>query len=151
MKSARRRAREFALQGLYQWLLSRGHAGEIDAHLRTTPGYDKADHAHQDAVLHGSIREADALSKQLQPYLDRPAAQLSPIEHAALIIGAYELIHLQDVPYRVVINEAVEVVKTFGGVDGHRFVNGVLDKFAAEVRPDEVAANRRNAGRDKSA
>ena len=96
-------------------------------------------------------READALSKQLQPYLDRPAAQLSPIEHAALIIGAYELIHLQDVPYRVVINEAVEVVKTFGGVDGHRFVNGVLDKFAAEVRPDEVAANRRNAGRDKSA
>lgn len=144
-------AREFALQGLYQWLLSRGHAGEIDAHLRTTPGYDKADHAHLDAVLHGSIREADALSKQLQPYLDRPAAQLSPIEHAALIIGAYELIHLQDVPYRVVINEAVEVVKTFGGVDGHRFVNGVLDKFAAEVRPDEVAANRRNAGRDKSA
>ncbi|MFJ2992667.1 transcription antitermination factor NusB [Pandoraea sp. NPDC087047] len=150
MKSARRRAREFALQGMYQWLISRGHAREIDAHLRSTPGYDKADHALLEAVLYGSINEADALSQQLQPYLDRPAAQLSPIEHAALITGAYELIHLQDVPYRVVINEAVEVVKTFGGPDGHRFVNGVLDKFAAEVRPVEVAANR-HGGRGKSA
>jgi N utilization substance protein B len=150
MKSARRRAREFALQGLYQWLLSRDHAGEIDAHLRTTPGYDKADRAHLDALLHGSIREADALSKQLQPYLDRPAAELSPVEHGVLIIGAYELIHHQDIPYRVVINEAVELAKTFGGVEGFRYVNGVLDKFSAEVRPDEVAANR-NGGRGKSA
>ncbi|GAB3627762.1 N utilization substance protein B [Pandoraea terrae] len=145
MKSARRRAREFALQGLYQWLLSRSSAGEIDAHLRTTPGYDKADRTHLDALLHGSIQEADGLSQDLQPFLDRPAAELSPVEHAVLVIGAYELRHHLDIPYRVVINEAVELAKTFGGVEGYRYVNGVLDKFAAQARPDEVA--KRNAGR----
>lgn len=148
-KSARRRAREFALQGFYQWLLSPDHVANIRAHLSTTPGYDKADQEHLDDLLRGCIRESDALTQRLQPFLDRPATELSPVERAALVVGAYELQHHLDIPYRVVINEAVELTKTFGGMDGFRYVNGVLDKFAAEARPEEVAANR--GGRGKSA
>ncbi|MBU6492383.1 MAG: transcription antitermination factor NusB [Burkholderiales bacterium] len=141
-KSARRRARELALQGMYQWLLSRSDAGEIDAHLRASPGFEKADKTHLDALLHGAIREASDLSTQLQPYLDRPVAELSPVEHAVLLIGAVELRHHLDIPYKVVINEAVELAKTFGGADGYRYVNGVLDKFAAQARAPEVEAAR---------
>lgn len=145
MKSARRRAREFALQGLYQWLISRSDAGEIDAHLRASPGFDKADKPYLDTLLHGVIGEADTLSAELQPCLDRPIDQLSPVERAVLMIGAYEMRHQIDIPYRVVINEGVELTKTFGGVEGYRYVNGVLDKFAAQARAVEVEANR--AGR----
>ncbi|MDQ5898768.1 MAG: transcription antitermination protein NusB, partial [Pseudomonadota bacterium] len=85
----------------------------------------------------------------IAPHLDRGVAQLSPVEHAVLLIGTYELRHCVEVPYRVAINEAVELAKAFGGTDGHKYVNGVLDKAAASLRPDEVAAQRaaRNASR----
>ncbi len=140
-KSARRRAREFALQGLYEWLLSRDagdeNAGAIDAHIRETPGFDKADAEHYNALLHGSIREVAALRAAVTPHLDRPVVELSPVEHAVLLIGAYELVHHVEIPYRVVINEAVEVAKSFGGTDGFKYVNGVLDKVAAQVRAGE--------------
>ena len=140
-KSARRRSREFALQGLYEWLLSRDagdqNAGAIDAHIRETPGFDKADVEHYSALLHGSIREVAALRAAVTPHLDRPVVELSPVEHAVLLIGAYELVHHVEIPYRVVINEAVEVAKSFGGTDGFKYVNGVLDKVAAQVRAGE--------------
>ncbi|PSB92143.1 transcription antitermination factor NusB [Candidatus Pandoraea novymonadis] len=142
MKSARRRSREFAMQGLYQWLISHGDANDINAYLCTTPGYDKADRVHLNTLLEGSIKQSDNLSKQLQSYLDRPYTELSPVEHAVLLVGAYELVYQPNIPYRVVINEAVELAKTFGGIDGFRYVNGVLDKFAANARPEEVGAKR---------
>ncbi len=145
-KSARRRAREFALQGLYEWLLSGDasseNAGAIDAHIRETPGFDKADAEHYGALLHGSIREVVALRAAVTPHLDRPVAELSPVEHAVLLIGAYELAHHVEIPYRVVINEAVEVAKSFGGTDGFKYVNGVLDKVAALARPGESAQRK---------
>jgi N utilization substance protein B len=141
-KSPRRRAREFALQGLYEWLVGGGDAGVIDAHIREQDGFEKSDHAHFDALLHGCIDASAALDAVLGRHADRRTAQLSPVEHAALLIGAYELMHCVDVPYRVAINEAVELAKTFGGTDGHKYVNGVLDKIAAELRPAEVAARR---------
>ncbi len=145
-RSARRRARELALQGLYQWLLSRDvgaeNAGAIDAHLRDTPGFDRADREHYGDLLHGAIREAATLREAFAPHLDRPVAELSPVEHAVLLIGAYELAHRVEIPYRVVINEAVEVAKSFGGTDGFKYVNGVLDKVAARLRPAEAASAR---------
>ena len=141
-KSTRRRSRELALQGLYEWLLRGADAAEIDAHVREHEGFDKCDRAHLDALLHGSITEASALDAVLARHVDRKTSLLSPVEHAVLMIGAYELTHCMDIPYRVVINEAVELAKSFGGTDGHKYVNGVLDKAANDLRPDEVAARR---------
>jgi transcription antitermination protein NusB len=143
MKSARRRSRELATQGLYQWLLSGSPAGEIDAQLRGAQGFDKADHEHLDAILHGVIRDSEALSADLTPCLDRPIDQLSPVERAVLLVAAYELKNHVDIPYRVVINEAVELAKTFGGADGYKYVNGVLDKLSAKLRVDETQAASR--------
>jgi transcription antitermination protein NusB len=144
MKSARRRSRELATQGLYQWLLSGAPGGEIDAQLRNAQGFDKADHEHLDALLHGVIRDADSLSADLTPCLDRPIDQLSPVERAVLLVAAYELKHHVDIPYRVVINEAVELAKTFGGADGYKYVNGVLDKLSARLRATETQAARKS-------
>jgi len=138
-KSARRRSRELAMQGLYQWLLSHEDAGAIEAHLAaTSPNFDKADLGHFGELLHGSIRDIDALHAQIEPHLDRTVAELSPVEHATLLVGAFELTRHLEIPYRVVINEAVELAKTFGGTDGYKFINGVLDKVAARARPTEI-------------
>jgi N utilization substance protein B len=146
-KSARRRARELALQGLYEWLLSKDsgnqNAGAIDAHVRETAGFDRADAAHFDALLHGVMKDPDRLRSMISPHLDRPVSELSPIEHAVLLIGTFELMNHLEIPYRVVINEAVELAKSFGGTDGFRYVNGVLDKVAIEIRSAEVSAPRR--------
>ncbi|WP_019140525.1 transcription antitermination factor NusB [Noviherbaspirillum massiliense] len=142
-RTPRHRAREFALQGLYQWLLNNEDAGAIDAHIRQAHGFDKADAGHFDVLLHGTIREAPLLREGLAPLIDRPIDQLSPVEHAALLIGAYELRNHIEIPYKVVINEAVELTKSFGGIDGHKYVNGVLDKFAANVRELEVGNAKR--------
>ncbi len=140
--SARRRSREIALQGLYEWLVARSDAGVIDAHMREQEGFAKCDAVHFDALLHGCIREASDLDAALSLHIDRKASELSPIEHSALMIGAYELKHCIDIPYKVVINEAVELTKSFGGTDGHKYVNGVLDKTALHFRPVEVSAAR---------
>jgi N utilization substance protein B len=145
-KSARRRAREFALQGLYEWLISGSDAGVIDAHVREQDGFAKCDTAHFDALLHGCIREAADLDAVLARHVDRKTSELSPVEHAVLMIGSYELRHCIDVPYKVAINEAVELAKSFGGTDGHKYVNGVLDKAAADLRPAEVEAARASRG-----
>jgi len=144
MKSARRRSRELATQGLYQWLLSGAPAGEIDAQLRGAQGFDKADREHLDALLHGVIRENAELSTELAPCLDRPIEQLSPVERAVLLVAAFEFKHHVEIPYRVVINEAVELAKTFGGSDGYKYVNGVLDKLALKLRATESQAGRTN-------
>ncbi len=143
-KSPRRRSRELALQGLYEWRLSASDAGTIEAHMREQEEFPKCDKAHFDVLLHGCIREAQELDQVLRQHLDRPTRELSPIEHGALLIGAYELKHCIDIPYKVVINESVELTKSFGGTDGHKYVNGVLDKAALELRPVEVQAARAN-------
>lgn len=142
-RTPRHRAREFALQGLYQWLLNNEDAGAIDAHIREAHGFNKADAEHFNAVLYGTIKEAPVLRAGLAPLIDRPLEQLSPIEHVAMLIGAFELTHHIEIPYKVVINEAVELTKSFGGIDGHKYVNGVLDKFAATVRNMEIAAAKK--------
>jgi transcription antitermination protein NusB len=141
-KSARRRSREFALQGLYEWLVSGEDAGAIDAHVRGFDAFEKADKPHYDALFHGVINEKVALDDLLVPFVDRPTAELSPVEHAALLLGVYELKYHLEIPYRVVMNEAVELTKIFGGTDGFRYVNGVLDKIAGNLRATEIAMKR---------
>lgn len=143
-RSARRRAREFALQGLYRWLVAGGDGAAAEADVCEQDGFDKCDRAHFDALLHGAIEQAAALDAVLVRHVDRKTTLLSPVEHAVLMIGVYELTHCVDVPYRVAINEAVELAKSFGGTDGHKYVNGVLDKCAAELRPAEARAARRS-------
>jgi N utilization substance protein B len=141
-KSQRRRSRELALQGLYEWLLAGGDADTIDAHMREHEGFDKCDSVHFDALVHGCIAEAADLDAALARHVDRKTTELSPVEHGVLLIGVYELKHCADIPYKVVINEAVELAKSFGGTDGHKYVNGVLDKAAGDLRPVEVQAMR---------
>ncbi len=138
-RSGRRRSREFALQGLYQWQLAGTDAAAIEQQLSTAKGFEKTDRAYFSALLTGAIREAQRLEQILQPYLDRKCSALSPVERGILLIAAYELENQADVPYRVVINEAVELAKSYGGTDGFKYVNGVLDKLAADARPNEVS------------
>lgn len=138
-KSARTRAREFALQAIYQHLVGGNEATDIDAFTRDLSGFHKADSVHYDALLHGSIGQAGAADALVTPLLDRPLAEISPIERGVLWVGIYELQHCPDVPWRVVINECVELAKSFGGTDGHKYVNGVLHKLAEQLRPLEVA------------
>ena len=113
------------------------------AHIAEQDGFDKCDRVHLDALLNGSIEQASALDAVLARHVDRKTSLLSPVEHAVLMIGTYELMHCMDIPYRVAINEAVELAKSFGGTDGHKYVNGVLDKCATELRPNEPRAARR--------
>ncbi|MBE0627642.1 MAG: transcription antitermination factor NusB [Burkholderiales bacterium] len=147
MKNARHKARELALQGLYQWLLAAEHADEIRTQLAEFKDYDKADQAYLERLLNGVIADAAELEAAFSPLLDRPVGELSPVERGVLLIGAYEFSHVPDVPYKVVINEAVELAKTYGGTDGHKYVNGVLDKLAAKLRSTEVTARRSGAGK----
>jgi len=134
IRSPRHRAREFALQGLYGWLLAGGECGEITRRFQSSPGYAEVDEAYFIELMQGVTASAAALRAQFTDAIDRPLAQLSPIEHTILLIATYELAHRPEIPYRVVIDEAVELAKDFGGSEGHRYVNAVLDKVAARMR-----------------
>jgi N utilization substance protein B len=140
MKSSRRRAREFAVQGLYQWQLAGHSVDDIVAQLSESTGYGKIDIDYFKLLLEGAVANAAELEKVISPALDRKFAELSPIERGVLLIGAYELVHQSETPYRVIINEAIELAKTFGGTDGHKYVNGVLDKLAQQLRAGEAKA-----------
>jgi len=141
MKSSRRRAREFALQGLYQWQLSGTDVADIERQIAEAKGFERSDSAYFAALLEGAVREARQIEQHVQPYLDRRFSLLSPVERAILLIAGYEFTNQPDVPYKVVINEAVELAKSYGGTDGFKYVNGVLDKFAAHLRSRETAKN----------
>jgi N utilization substance protein B len=138
-RNARRRAREFALKAMYEWLLSGNDVRDIRAGLAEEPEFAEVDEAYFRQLVDGVVGAREPLDAELAPVLDRKPEALSPVEHGLLLIGAYELAHAADVPYRVVINEAVELAKTYGGTDGHKYVNGVLDKLAARLRPAERA------------
>jgi transcription antitermination protein NusB len=141
-KSARSRAREFALQALYQHLVGHNDAQAIDAFTRDLAGFHKADSVHYDALLHGCIGEAAELDAMILPLLDRKMQEISPIEHGVMWIGAYEFRHCPDVPWRVVLNECIELAKEFGGTDGHKYVNAVLNGLAPALRSAEVEADK---------
>ena len=141
-KSGRSRARAFALQALYQHLVGRNEATAIDAFTRDLAGFNKADAAHYDALMRGCIARAEELDALITPLLDRKLGEISPIEHAVMWIGAYELQHCLDVPWRVVLNECIELAKEYGGTDGHKYVNGILNGLAPTLRAAEVKADK---------
>ncbi|MBH1978573.1 MAG: transcription antitermination factor NusB [Comamonadaceae bacterium] len=144
-KSNRSRAREFVLQALYQHIVGRNEAAAIDSFTRDLAGFHKADAAHYNALLHGCINAADELDALITPLLDRKMAEISPIEHATMWIGVYEFLHCLDVPWRVVLNECIELAKEFGGTDGHKYVNAVLNGLVPRLRAAEVAADKKAA------
>ena len=141
-KPARSRSREFALQALYQHIVGGNEASDIDVFTRDLSGFHKADSAHYDALLYGCTEQAQALDALIGPKLDRSFAEISPVEHAVMWIGVYELQHCLDVPWRVVLNECIELAKDFGGTDGHKYVNAVLHTLALQLRPQETAAEQ---------
>jgi len=139
----RRRAREFVLKGIYQWLYTGGSPAQVLKDLSEMDDYGAADRDFLEAELRGAIGEEPALRARLEPLADRKWHEVSPVERAILLLGAWELVHNPEIPYRVTINEAIELGKRYGGTDGHKYVNGVLDKLAGAVRPDEVAQKRK--------
>ncbi len=139
-KSLRHRSRELAVQGIYQWRMGGTEPREIEKSVRDEKSLGRYDAALYTLLLHGVVEHHQSLVTALEPHMERSLKELSPIEFSILLLGAFELIHNLEVPYRVVINESVELAKTFGGTDGHKFVNGVLDKLAAVARSMEVNA-----------
>jgi N utilization substance protein B len=140
--SPRRASREFAMQGVFQWLFTGATPAVVLKNLSELEGFDTADSAFLNSALKGTIGEAEGLRAKLEPLADRKWDEVSPVERAILMVGAWELMHNPEIPFRVTINEAIELGKRFGGTDGHKYVNGVLDKLAAEVRPEEFAQKR---------
>jgi len=142
MKSSRRRSREFALQGLYQWQLAGTDPQTIVHQPGEAQGFDKTDSDYFRLLLEGAVAGAAEMEQLIAPLLDRAYKSLSPVERGILLLAGFEFAKCPEVPYRVVINEAIELAKSFGGTDGHKYVNGVLDKMAAQLRAVEVQAGR---------
>lgn len=134
----RRKSRELALKGIYQGLMNQSEVRKIIRDMADDVDFDRADETFFRQLIEGVAEHMQELERRIAVYVDREVAELSPVEHAILCLSAYELIHDPTVPYRVVINEGVELAKIYGGIDGHKYVNGVLDKLATEARPHEV-------------
>ena len=138
-RSPRHRARELAMQGIYQWRITSGEEAKIEKQICAEKNIGRYDKELFSKLLRGALSRHADIEALLAPHLDRPLAELSPVEFAVLLLGGFELAHHPDVPYKVVINESVELAKTFGGTDGHKFVNGVLDKLAPRLRAAEFS------------
>lgn len=138
----RRKSRELALKGIYQGLMNQSEVRKIIRDMADDVDFHRADEAFFRQLIEGVAEHMQDLEQRIAVYVDRQVAELSPVEHAILCLSAYELIYDPTIPYRVAINEGVELAKIYGGIDGHKYVNGVLDKLAAEARPHEVAQRR---------
>lgn len=142
LKTARRRSREIALQALYAWQIG---GGDALAEAQALDDWERCDQELATALLHGVTRNAAELEGRITQFIDRKFSALSPVERAILCIGAYELAERPQTPFRVVLNEAIELGKSFGGTDGYKYVNGVLEKLAGELRREEFARSRKTA------
>lgn len=142
-KGNRRLSRELALKGLYQHFLSGNHGEAILAQLAEDSSYERSDQIYFKKLFEGVLENLDGLHLKLSDFVDRKVEELSPVEHAILCIAAYELAFDTSIPYRVAINEGIELAKCYGGADGHKYVNGVLDRMAVDLRPDEAKKSAR--------
>ncbi len=143
--STRTRARRLALQGLYEWQMSKNKPQDIAAQYLLEKETANIDVAYFREILTQLPLHLDELEEEIHPLLSRPMEEIDPVERAVLWLGTYELVHHPEIPYRVIINEAVELVKMFGAEQGHRFINGVMDKIAAKVRAVEVSARKKES------
>jgi len=137
----KRRARKLAVQALYQRLLSGDELSEIEAQFRAIHVSENVDLDYFSRLLQGVTKGIESLDEAFEPFLDRPIKSINPIELTILRLGAFELLEALDVPYRVVLDESITLAKTFGAKDGHRYVNGVLNKLARKVRAVEIDSN----------
>ena len=144
LSSKRRKARKLALQALYQWHMAETSVTELVAQFLADNNMEKIDQEYFTEVVRGVPAEKSSLDEKIGRHIDRDLSRLTPIELAVLRMGTYELLHRLDVPYRVIINEGVELTKAFGATDGHKYVNGVLDKLAQELRITEVSHTQSN-------
>ncbi len=135
--SPRRKARELAVQALYSWQLSQNSVTDIDANFLTDNSARRFDIAYFQKLLHGVTADISHIDNTISPHVDRPLADVDPVEKAILRVAIFELNDCLDVPYKVVINEAIELAKSFAADDSHKFVNGVLDKAVKLIRPQE--------------
>ena len=140
LAAERRKARHYGMQALYQWHMAGASLTDIEAEFRADYDFSHVDLEYFQALLHGVPANLDELEARLEPLLDRKLDDLDPIERTLLRMGTYELASRPDVPYKVVINEAVALTKKFGATDGHKYINGVLDKVARELRKVEIDA-----------
>ncbi|MDX2503612.1 MAG: transcription antitermination factor NusB [Gammaproteobacteria bacterium] len=145
----RSKSRQFAVQALYSWLLTGQNISDIEVHFISEHDMGDADISYFQEILHFVTAHKMALIDHMVSFLSRPFAEVDPVEQAILLIGSYELEQRRDVPYRVVINESVKSAKIFGAEDGHKFINGILDKIASTLREVEVNAPRRKQPRKK--
>lgn len=137
---ARSRARRFAVQALYQWQMTHQDISDVESQFLADYDMGKVDVAYLQELLHRTVGHAGELEGDISPVLDRPLHGVDPVERAVLLIGAYELRYRHDIPYRVVINEAIRLAKTFGAFDSYKYINGILDKLAHRLRPAEIPA-----------
>lgn len=142
-KSRRRYSREIALQGIYQWRVAGGDVDFIEDQLRSTEEFEHTDAKYFSNLLRGVLKEHESLIPLILPCLDRSFESLSPIESSILLISTYELAHCPEIPYRAIINEGVELAKSFGGTDGYKYVNGVIDKLALQLRAIEIQSQKK--------
>jgi len=138
--SPRHRAREFVVQGLYQHMVGDQDAAAIIVQAESAGGFDKINRELYDTLLDGVLGDLPGLRALLEPHVARPWGEVSPVERGILLLAACELRDHAETPYRVVLNEAIELAKSYGGTDGHKFVNGVLDKLGPQLRPAETAS-----------
>jgi len=141
--AARHNARRYALQAMYQWHIANTSISEIETEFLTYHIDKKFDLAYFKELIHGIPEHQHEIDQEMRPFLARPMSEIDPIELSVLRIAIYELIKRPDVPYRVIINEALELTKKFGSVEGHKFVNGLLDKIAKKNRVDEINMSRK--------
>lgn len=141
LAAERRKARHYAMQALYQWHMAGSQLNIIEAEFRGDYDFDHVDGEYFHALLHGVPAQVDELDAVLTPLLDRSLKELDPIEYTLLRMGTFELAQRIDVPYKVVINEAVSLAKKFGATESHKYINGVLDKAARELRKVEIGAS----------
>jgi len=140
----RSKARQFAVQALYQWILTGHEAAQIDTQFVAEHDMEKTDVHYFQEVLHKVIDHKPSLTDLMRDYLSRAFDSVDPVEQAILLLACYELQYRSDIPYKVIINEAIELGKTFGAEDGHKFINGILDRVAGNIRADEVTARKKN-------
>jgi N utilization substance protein B len=133
----RRKSRELVLKAVYRYMMNESDIKQVFLDMKDDPDYNKADERYFKLLLQGVFDHQVALDEKIAIFIDRALIELSPVEHAILRVSSYELIFDISIPYRVAINEGVELAKTFGGAEGHKYINGVLDKVAASARPAE--------------
>lgn len=133
----RRKSREIALKAIYRHFMNEGELRQIRREMADDPEFARIDEGYFGQLIEGVMSHLEALDAQIAKFIDREIRELSPIEHSILCLSAYELLYDVSIPYKVAINEGVELAKLYGGIDGHKYVNGVLDKIAADCRPHE--------------